>query len=54
METKTKSQSGQSIPSARARCYEASAWADSANPTTLAWADRFAVVPASRSVASAS
>jgi hypothetical protein len=34
METKTKSQSGQNIPSARARCCEAMARADRADPTT--------------------
>jgi hypothetical protein len=36
METKTKSQSGQDIPSARAHCCEASALADRADPTTTA------------------
>jgi hypothetical protein len=36
METKTKSQSGQNIPSARARCCEAMARADRADPTTTA------------------
>jgi hypothetical protein len=36
METKTKSQSGQNIPSARARCYEAMPRADRADPTTTA------------------
>jgi hypothetical protein len=55
---KTKSQSGQNIPSARARCCEASAWADWADPTASARLS--ARVPAradasaSRSVASAS
>jgi hypothetical protein len=36
METKTKSQSGQNIPSARAHCCEAMARADRADPTTTA------------------
>jgi hypothetical protein len=36
METKTKSQSGQNIPLARARCYETMARADRADPTTTA------------------
>jgi hypothetical protein len=36
METKIKSQSGQNIPSARARCCEAMARADRADPTTTA------------------
>jgi hypothetical protein len=36
METKTKSQSGQNIPSARARCCEAMVRADRADPTTTA------------------
>jgi hypothetical protein len=36
METKTKSQSGQNIPSARARRCEAMARADRADPTTTA------------------
>jgi hypothetical protein len=36
METKTKSQSGQNIPSARARCCEAMARADRADLTTTA------------------
>jgi hypothetical protein len=36
MDTKTKSQSGQNIPSARARCCEAMARADRADPTTTA------------------
>jgi hypothetical protein len=49
METKTKSQSGQNIPSAWARCCEAMAWADRAVPT--ATARPFARVPA-RAVAS--
>jgi hypothetical protein len=34
METKTKSQSGRNIPSAWARCCEAMARADRADPTT--------------------
>jgi hypothetical protein len=36
METKTNSQSGQNIPSAQARCREAMARADRADPTTTA------------------
>jgi hypothetical protein len=36
METHTKSQSGQNIPSARARCCEAMARADRVDPTTTA------------------
>jgi hypothetical protein len=36
METKTKSQSGQNIPSARARCCEAMARADRTDPTATA------------------
>jgi hypothetical protein len=36
METKTKSQSGQNIPSARERCCEAMARADRADPATIA------------------
>jgi hypothetical protein len=36
MKTKTKSQSRQNIPSARARCREAMAWADRADPTAAA------------------
>jgi hypothetical protein len=36
MEKKTKSQSRQNIPSARARCCEAMARADRADPTTMA------------------
>jgi hypothetical protein len=36
METKTKSQSGQNIPLARAHCCEAMAWADRADPTATA------------------
>jgi hypothetical protein len=36
METKTKSQSGQNIPSARARCCEAMARVDRADPTITA------------------
>jgi hypothetical protein len=35
-EAKTKSQRGQNIPSARARCCEAMAWADRADPTATA------------------
>jgi hypothetical protein len=35
-EAKTKSQSRQNIPSARARCCEAMAWADRADPTATA------------------
>jgi hypothetical protein len=36
MKTKTKSQRRQNIPSARARCREAMAWADRADPTAAA------------------
>ena len=49
METKTKSQSGQNIPSARARCCEAMARADQVDP--MATARPSARVPA-RAVAS--
>jgi hypothetical protein len=49
METKTKSQSERNIPSARARCYEAMARADRADP--MATARPSARVPA-RAVAS--
>jgi hypothetical protein len=51
MGTETKSQSGQNIPSARARCCKTMAWADRADPT--ATARPFARVPA-RAVASGS
>jgi hypothetical protein len=36
MGTKTKSQSGQNIPSAQTRCCEALAWADQVDPTATA------------------
>jgi hypothetical protein len=49
MKTKTKSQSGQNIPSARARCCEVMAWVDRADP--MATARPSARVPA-RAVAS--
>jgi hypothetical protein len=58
MEAKTKSQSGQNMPSAQARCCETMAWADWADP--MATARPSVRVPAradalaSRSVASAS
>jgi hypothetical protein len=58
MKTKTKSQSRQNRPLARARCYEAMAWADWADPTTTtrpsARVPAGAVASASRSVTSAS
>jgi hypothetical protein len=58
MKTKTKSQSGQNIPSVRARRFEAIAWADWADPTATASPSARvparAVTSASRSVASAS
>jgi hypothetical protein len=58
MKTKTKSQSGQNIPSTQARCCEATAWADWADPTATtrlsARVPARADASASRSVASAS
>jgi hypothetical protein len=58
METKTKSQSGQSIPSARARCCKALAWADWADPTASARLSARVLAranaSANRSIASAS
>jgi hypothetical protein len=51
METETKSQSGQNVPLAQARCGEALAWADQADPTATARPS--ARVPA-RAVASGS
>jgi hypothetical protein len=55
---KAKSQSRQNIPLPRARCYEAMAWADQADPTATARpSERIparAVASASRSVTSAS
>jgi hypothetical protein len=49
MKTKTKSQSGQNIPSARTRCYGAMAWADRSDPTAT---DRPSARVPARAVAS--